>query len=544
MVVPSVITSRLKRSDSSISIISEASSPTTPSGGTVVNLTKRPRVLSVPSLAEEGNQRQKKRRRITRSTKKAQTTKMTQATTTNTTKTTFATTTCKAARTQASFGVSIAENESHINLTRPTFDELSTELCKIVDTVHYSRQEAITTLTNLCQWGYTDDPVFLEELLELGGIQRVLLYLKNNLEDPVCVAMAAKAMMACTVRDPKNKSFENAENVVRALTKRNAIEILLQASESYDGGSMKSQVEALRWIWSALLNITDKASAYETGDPEERNERHLAIFNAGINILAKLAEIAGAQNIIETEEASQAKSTEHQLVYTSSGGHFEPFIGYGGADYQLKAVQWIFSSLCGGGGLRKRSAMETMIPARKRKIVRSVLPGEKKNSRFQAAENNSLLASQVMGLVFATWVNITNHDPQDREDFQELNLLSRCVQSLKGSEDQGWISNKDLLIQASQFFVQCCDKKILSTKEDCQLVLPLVVDCIANFPESSYQGGLFDFVQEAQLMVDRSIILESGVLRAIATALESKDLDDDIKDASRQLLRDIVQDVK
>lgn len=108
----------------------------------------------------------------------------------------------------ASFSVAIADHDHGNNhelatASRPTFEELSKELCKIVDTDHYSRNEAIQALSNLCQWGgYSDDKVFLSDLLELGGIQRVLIYLKNNKGDPPCVAMAAKVIMACIYRGP------------------------------------------------------------------------------------------------------------------------------------------------------------------------------------------------------------------------------------------------------------------------------------------------------------------------------------------------------
>ena len=50
----------------------------------------------------------------------------------------------------------------------PTFEELAKQLCKIVDTDHYSREEAKRTLVYLYRWGYTDVAQFLSNFSELG----------------------------------------------------------------------------------------------------------------------------------------------------------------------------------------------------------------------------------------------------------------------------------------------------------------------------------------------------------------------------------------
>ena len=50
----------------------------------------------------------------------------------------------------------------------PTFEELAKQLCKIVDTDHYSREEAKRTLVYLYRWGYTDVAQFLSDFSELG----------------------------------------------------------------------------------------------------------------------------------------------------------------------------------------------------------------------------------------------------------------------------------------------------------------------------------------------------------------------------------------
>eukprot|EP00536_Pseudo-nitzschia_multiseries_P015011 jgi/Psemu1/40939/gm1.40939_g len=523
--------------DEASSTTTDAPSPTSAAGGTIINLVnsnKRQRFVSESMWTEDCTDMRPQESK--KPAKRARTIKsmVNPAATPEANASLF-----PPSATRASFGVSISpfDRSDQNQKERMTFEELSSELCKIVDTVHYSRHEAITTLTTLCHWGYADDVVFMEELLELGGIQRVLLYLKNNIGDPTCVAMAAKTIMSCTVRSPHHNSFENAKDIVRALTKRGGVEILLQASEEYGGENMHSQLDALRWIWSALANVTDKSSAYEVGEQEEQQKRLVAVFKVGLDTMSKLGEnVISARKpsprmVVNEEDKSDTKSVE------SSAGNFVSYDAFGGADYQLKAIQRIFSSICGGGGSRKRTAFETAVKQSKRRIARPTKAIEVKVMHTCKAElvkenNNNALASLVMELVFATWIRINDNGLLVRDNLQGLNLFGSCIESLKRPGGFEWVGNESLMIQASKFFVQCCDKNILSTKEEFELVLPLIVDCIANFPEPSYQGGLFGFVNKAQSVVDRSLMQESGVLRAIATSLESKDVHNDIKNAS------------
>jgi len=206
----------------------------------------------------------------------------------------------------ASFSVAIADHDQDNNhqlttaSSRPTYEELSKELCKIVDTDHYSRNDAIQALSNICQWGgYSDDKAFLSDFLELGGIQRVLIYLKNNKGDPTCVAMAAKVIMACTYRGPAHQSFDVAKDIVEAFVKRDGIQILLLAGNEYDGENIASQLEALRWIWAALMNIIDTYSAYENEfgvgiEQQQKEDQLLAVFDSGLDTMAKLGKCNAA----------------------------------------------------------------------------------------------------------------------------------------------------------------------------------------------------------------------------------------------------------
>jgi hypothetical protein len=68
----------------------------------------------------------------------------------------------------------------------PTTDQLSQELCKIVDIVHYSRDESIRALENLHDWAFTEDADFLKSFHTYGGIAKVLDFLKATMNDGNC----------------------------------------------------------------------------------------------------------------------------------------------------------------------------------------------------------------------------------------------------------------------------------------------------------------------------------------------------------------------
>lgn len=435
----------------------------------------------------------------------------------------------------ASFVVPVADFQdcqSPYN-SRHSYEELSIDLCKIVATEHYSRAAAFNALKKFCNLASNDDAVFLENFLELGGIQRVLLYLQNNKGDPACVEMAAKVIMACTYRTTAHKSYDFANSIVKAFSKRDGVQSLLDASSEYEGENMPSQFKALQWIWSAIMTVTDKSAAYESSDPVELKDRLLSVFEAGLETTNKLGRNACR---VTDEHGDSMKIKSEASIYQNNS--LVPYNAVGGADHQLKAVQWIFSSLCGTGGSRKRAAMDMMTdhrqPVKRSRVARKPV------TRKPRVNDNSEMATLIMGIIFSTWSNIVNNSNLVRDDFVGLNLLQKFIATLKSPHTGEWIQNKNLLIQASRFFVHCREKGILSTIEDFELVFPLVVECIGKYPESAFEGGLFKFVKDSYSDLDSSFVQSSGVVRAIASAWESDQVDQATKTASHKLLKELL----
>jgi len=154
---------------------------------------------------------------------------------------------------------------------------------------------------------------------------------------------------------------------------------------------------------------------------------------------------------------------------------------------------------------------------------------------------NTRLTSLVLEDMFSTLMNVSHNAHMTRDDFQGMDLISKCIEALKKPNGEWIDNNKELYIHASRFFVQCSKKDILSTKNDFEAAFPLIVECIRRYPEDSFKGELFDLVRNAYSVVyDKSFIQGSGILGAVATVLQSHYISEATKDASHQLLKELL----
>ena len=473
-------------------------------------------------------------------------------------------------------GRTTSPTSTSTSLQLPTFEELSKVLCAIVDTDHYSRDDAINALKNLARWGYTDNITFLSDFSELGGIQRVLLYLKNNKVDPQCVMIAAKVIMSCTHRNPHNNQQDNVYNIANEITRyftmRDGIRIFLDAGKQYSNGDVSDenddvvnlQLQALRWIWMVLMNVTEKSSTFDIVNKDQL----LAIFDSGLETMNKLG-----KNLITTttttttivDNNSNNKNNKHVVrspvvvrnnnSNSNSGSSAVLPYAYGSADFQLGVVQRAFSSFCSPGGSRKRAAVDPIVreqhPRQQRggkgsrqggtvvDTAATTTTGTNNGAKKQEGNVNTRLTSLILEDMFITLLNVAHNASMTRDDFQGMDLLQKCIEGMKKPNGE-WIDDKELLVQASCFFVQCSKKQILSTKEDYEVAFPLIVECISKYPEESFRGELFDLVRNAYTVVDKAFIQGSGIFGAVAAAWESTHVDEATKDASHQLLKELL----
>ena len=193
------------------------------------------------------------------------------------------------------------DNKKEVTLL-PTTIEVSEELCKVVDRVHYSRDESLEALDTLFEWAYTRDTTFLTNFYKYGGVIRIVDFLKTTItEDDVvgrrleCIEIVVRVIAQVTYAGETNQ--EIATKIATAVMDCDGIQILLQAAAiagddnkytSSSGSScsdVKIKLEILREIGSSFNNIT-----HHCGELLGQ-ELALAILDLGMNNITGLNKV-------------------------------------------------------------------------------------------------------------------------------------------------------------------------------------------------------------------------------------------------------------
>ena len=175
----------------------------------------------------------------------------------------------------------------------PTHVELSKELCRIVDTDTYSRDQGLATLQKLNKWllqKELDD--FLKSFHVLGVVIRVLDFLTATMNDvnckgnirSRCIGLAASVITSATffgLNQSANKDI--ATKILASIVDYDGVNTLINASEEYidkDEDSI-SQITALENVWGALRNIIAYGSKMS-------KEQAIAVFETGMDVMSFL----------------------------------------------------------------------------------------------------------------------------------------------------------------------------------------------------------------------------------------------------------------
>ena len=384
--------------------------------------------------------------------------------------------------------------------TLPTLDQLAQELCKIVDTTHYSRTDAKRALANISRWGYTGDEdddedaanshnsnstthSFLRDFSELGGIQRVLLFLQHNQRDPSCVMVAMKVIMACTHRPCEHPSYTMATEITRSFIRRQGIEIVLTAGKEFiihnenendqNQDTQLQQLHAVRWIWMVLMNVTEKISTFEIAEKKQL----LAIFASFLQTMTQLG-LRNNNAVTTTATVATTANNNNKMVVSPKKSHDDGSTNIGNttgrrdragsesatdSSLTMNIVQRAISSFCSPTTTapRKRSFMETTTPATAtataqedeqhpqqgggREVdhipatatsttVTTTTTTVNSNTSKQEEERDVVttkLTALVLEDMFITLLNVTHHGRMTRQDFHGMDLISKLVWSIK-----------------------------------------------------------------------------------------------------------------
>jgi hypothetical protein len=196
----------------------------------------------------------------------------------------------------------------------PTTDQLSQELCKIVDIVHYSRDESIRALENLHDWAFTEDADFLKSFHTYGGIAKVLDFLKATMNDVnckgsirmECIEIAANVIAWVTFSGENDDNEEIAKKIAITLLNCDGIDTLISASEEYTGGDDIPQLNAVCYVWCAFGNILSTDSSLMSQD------KAVTIFDTGIDVISQLKSV---DNSITSRILNQVFCTFNNIVF-------------------------------------------------------------------------------------------------------------------------------------------------------------------------------------------------------------------------------------
>lgn len=183
-------------------------------------------------------------------------------------------------------------DDESVNL--PTSIELSKELCKIVDTDNYSRDDSLLALEKMIGWAVTEDSNVLKYFHMYAGVIKVLDFLKTTLDDETCVGsirwkcidMAASVICNVCYFGADNSNEDIATEILISAVKYGAIQTLLAANEEYTGGNDTFELKAVGSIWNTLENICNEEAEIE-------KDQATSIFDLGIDMMAKLSSVHG-----------------------------------------------------------------------------------------------------------------------------------------------------------------------------------------------------------------------------------------------------------
>ena len=164
----------------------------------------------------------------------------------------------------------------------------------------YISNWAINQYVNLCETVLFEGPNFVTEFFELGGISRVLMFLKKDMKYADYCFHATSCMTSCLVVWPflqhvlpalirdgvvcgkysNHKMNSFAEKVIE----RDGIQILLLSNDLYKTGSEPRQLQALAAVWKTIRWL------FPFGKNRIDKEKYLSIFDSALITLTMINE--------------------------------------------------------------------------------------------------------------------------------------------------------------------------------------------------------------------------------------------------------------
>ena len=124
---------------------------------------------------------------------------------------------------------------------------------------------------------------------------------------------------------------------------------------------------------------------------------------------------------------------------------------------------------------------------------------------------------------------------------QDNDILSKCLVVFK--KDDVWTcQGEELLRSATHFFRWCCFKNLLDRSSDYEMLLPLLVMVLKEYPSNStIRNAAVHMLHSAcSLVTDKKIIERSGTVEVLGALLKWNDISEEAKTTVRSLIHKII----
>ena len=150
-------------------------------------------------------------------------------------------------------------------------------------------------------------------------------------------------------------------------------------------------------------------------------------------------------------------------------------------------------------------------------------------------------ASSTLELVFETFFNIVSNDYVTKKNFQDNDILSKCLEVVKKDDAWTW-QDEEFLRSLTLFFISCCVENLLVRISDYEMILPLLVVVLKEYTSNSrIRNEAMDMLDGAcSLVTDKKIIERSGAVEVLGALLKSNDINEAAKNTVRTLINKII----
>ena len=150
-------------------------------------------------------------------------------------------------------------------------------------------------------------------------------------------------------------------------------------------------------------------------------------------------------------------------------------------------------------------------------------------------------ASSTLELVFETFFNIVSNDYVTKKNFQDNDILSKCLEVVKKDDAWTW-QDEEFLRSLTLFFISCCVENLLVRISDYEMILPLLVVVLKEYTSNSrIRNEAMDMLDGAcSLVTDKKIIERSGAVEVLGALLKSNDINEAANNTVRTLINKII----